>query len=203
MLIEVSGGSLYIMNERKPIETVVVKVSMADLFPPESRWKEVNGRMVPSSDFYEMEPRAKEIRDICVKLTTHFARLLWDKTLVGQADRAAIEAEMQSCGEQLAELGVVPNMNLRRKQETYRRKPTVFAEYVAGQLLPYSGYQPRSEESTSPLSEEFEIDEGLVDISEGLPKALENYYVDGWIVKNAIDFLDCEPEVRAAVFASA
>lgn len=82
------------MTERKPIETVVVKISMADLFPPKSRWKEVEGRMVPASDFYEMEPRAKEIRDICVKLTSHFARLLWDKTLVAQADRAVIDAEM-------------------------------------------------------------------------------------------------------------
>lgn len=80
-------------------------------------------------------------------------------------------------------------MNLRRKQETYHRKPTVFAEYVAGQLLPYFGYKPRLEESVSSILEEFEIYEGLVDISEGLPEALENYYVDFWIVKNAMDFL--------------
>lgn len=186
------------MSEREHMERIVVSVSMNDLFPPESRWKEVEGRMAPRSDFYDADPKAKQIRDICVELTANFARLLWDKTVTDE-ERQALKEQMQLCGEQLTGLGITPNMNTGRKQQTYRRNPVIFAEYVAGQLLPYSGYSPRSEDSVEPLVQEFSVDDGVVDSSEGLPQALEDFYVDGWIVKNAMDFLDCEAEVRQQV----
>lgn len=180
------------------MEVVVVSLSMNDLFPPETKWREVGGRMVPRGDFYDADPRAKQIRDICVGLTANFARLLWDKSLADE-ERQALKAEMQSSGEQLTALGITASMNMGRKQQTYQRNPVVFAEYVAGQLLPYTGYNPRSEESVEPLVQEFSVEDGLVDSSEGLPQALEDFYVDGWIVVNAMDFLDCEKEVRAQV----
>lgn len=180
------------------MERILVSISMNDLFPLESRWREVEGRMAPCSDFYDADPNAKHIRDICVDLTANFARLLWDKSLATTEEREALKAQMRLSGEQLTALGITPNMNTGRKQQTYRRNPVVFAEYVAGQLLPYSCYNPRSEESVEPLVQEFS-DDGLVDSSEGLPQALEDFYVEGWIVKNAMDFLDCEAEVRKQI----
>lgn len=188
------------MTDREPMERIVVSVSANDLFPPETKWREVEGRMAPRSDFYDADPRAKQIRDICVGLTANLARLLWDKSLATDEERQALKAQMQLSGEQLTDMGITANMNTGRKQQTYRRRnPVVFAEYVAGQLLPYTGYSPRSEESVVPLVQEFSVDEGLVDSSEGLSPALEDYYVEGWIVKNAMDFLDCEAEVREQV----
>jgi hypothetical protein len=185
------------MTERKPIETIVVPVSLNDLFPSETRWREVEGRMAPRADFYNSDPRAKQIRDVCVQLTTNLARLLWDKTAKTDEARQTLEADMLACGEQLTLLGITPSMNMRRKQQTYHRNPVIFAEYVAGQLLPYSGHKTRSEEAVIPLEQEFEVEDGIVDTSNGLPSALEDFYVDGWIVKNAMDFLDCKEVVMA------
>jgi hypothetical protein len=106
---------------------------------------------------------------------------------------------MQLSGEELTTLGITANMNTGLEQQTYRRNPAAFAAYVAGQLLPYSGYNPRSEHSVKPLVQEFSVDDGLVDSSEGLPPPLKEFYVNGWIIKNAMDFLDCEAEVREKV----
>lgn len=180
------------MSEHKPMERETVSI---DPSPAETRWREVRGRLAPRSDFYDMDPRAKQIRDICVGLTANFARLLWDESLTTDEERQALKAEMQSSGEELAALDITEKMHMGLEERTYLRNPVVFAQYVAGQLLPYSGHSPRSEDSVKPLVQEFSVGEGLVDSSEGLPQALEDLYVHGGIVQYAMFYLDCEAEV--------
>jgi hypothetical protein len=73
------------------------------------------------------------------------------------------------------------------------------AEFVAGQLIPYSNYSPRSEESLLPVFEEFNLTDDKEHPSMAgnqLPQSVEDFAVDGWMVANAIRVLDCDEEVR-------
>lgn len=161
-------------------------------------WRDCGGREVPMKEFYETTDRSRDLRHICVGVTANLARLLWDESLTG-GSKEDLKEELRQYGEQLADMGIVESMHVGQHTGINKRLPGVMAEYVAGQLLRYTGFNGKSRTQAKPIMEEFEITPGVLDTDNDLPEPVESYYVDGWAVANAMDFLDCEEEVKKMV----
>ena len=161
--------------------------------------REIDGFICHTKASFEKNPRSKAIRDISVGITRSLAQLLWDKTLA-EDDREVLKSSSQQLGESLVALGITQSIHVGRKPKTFWRTPVVVAEFVAGQLLPYSGYEPPSEKKLEHLIAEFNhLEGGIEDYAiqtEQAPNRLVDFWVDGWIVGNAIRELDCYEEVR-------
>lgn len=153
-----------------------------------------------SKHAYESFPRSKKLRDLCLVITTNMARFLWDESLTFE-EQNVLEEQSRKAGEQLVELGIYPNIHVDRKPRTFLRKgPIMLAEFVAGQMLPESGYVPRSEQSMKPIVEEFnQAEDGNLAIieTEQAPTPYIGFIADGWMVANAMRVLDAAEEVHS------
>lgn len=145
---------------------------------------------------FKKNKRADAIRNECIVITRNMARMLWDDSL-SKEDRQNMQNESYQAGQHLAEFGITEGIHTARRQKTFWKSSLITAEYVAGQLLPYSGYKPRSEKSLKPIFEEFTIveDDQVIE-TKMMPQRITDFFVDGWIVFNAADSLDCFEEVN-------
>lgn len=165
-----------------------------------SHLREIEGGHIrPTKLFYEKNPRSKLLREIGVNVTANLARILFDKS-VDDAERQKLLADLRARGEELTELGIKPDIHVGRRERTFYKSSVIMAEYVTGQLLPYTGYQPASEQQIKPVIQEFnesdDSDNYVIAVNEQTPAKLEQFWVDGWIVGNAIAYFDCEDEVQ-------
>lgn len=121
---------------------------------------------IPTRNFYESDPRSREIRGKCeiILQTVYKLRTKTDLTANIEAD---LYVQLEGMNGELIRLGIVPNMQEGRPLEDYQSSPVVAAEYLAGQLGVLTGLRIVSERQIMPILQEHnEIQNSTVPIVE-------------------------------------
>lgn len=162
----------------------------------EEKWR-------PNRDFYLSNPRSTELRGVSLAVIKCLYSLLHVPEIIQDVEKQReIYAELEAHNSRLIELGITPDMQVELDPEVYRQNPVIMAEWVAGQLIPFTGRRIVSEAEVLPMIQEFsEFSVGIkgvirADVIDGhnLPAKLEDFWDTQMIVAGMDMWLGVVPE---------
>ena len=110
----------------------------------------------PTVEFYKGDPRANEIRTVCLGVLEKMRKLLGDPEVMENREvQQNLYAVLELDEGRLIELGVKPRMHVGKPLSFFQSSPLHAAQFVAGQLMQKTGEDLTSEKDIVPLVEEF------------------------------------------------
>lgn len=169
----------------------------------ENQKKENSNDWKPTAAFYLSNSRSTELRELSIGIVERVTALFENPEVTSNpARQQQLYAELEHLGGKLQELGIEPEMNVGLPPETFRSDPVVLAEWIAGQLLPQTGFHiPSETEMSKPLQEFNEGEPGKVNVVGlgNLPPRLKHFMRERTVlsyIKPLLDIptKDSEPE---------
>lgn len=114
-------------------------------------------------EFFLSSPRSAKIREVCSDALQSLNSLLHNTQIAGNREkRQEVYEDLERSGEQLFDLGIEENMHLGKQLKNFQANPVVFAEFLAGQLLPFTYKDIISDTGVMPLKHDFSTEKLLV-----------------------------------------
>lgn len=148
----------------------------------------------PNAEFFLSNPRSAELRDVCIGIARRVEDLIYNPEVTENRDRQlTIYAELEMLGGKLIEMDISPEMNTGLPLEVYKSNPVTTAEYIAGQLYPFTGHSVISEKEIIPVTQELnETDLETVSLMENriIPNKMRRFLVERRVISFIRDSLD-------------
>lgn len=152
----------------------------------------------PNREFYLADHRSAQLRGESLNVIRYLLALLYCPEVVAKmGGESAIYVQLEILNGRLIELGVGPDMQTGYPPEIYETNPVTSAEWVAGQLIKFTGERIPSEATAKRLIEEFSDSEaGAMRVigAKNMPNRLVKYYDTAMIVAGLCSQLGVENE---------
>ena len=110
----------------------------------------------PTVEFYKGDPKAYEIRRVCLGVLEKIRKLLGDpKVMEDRVAQQNLYAALELDEGRLIELGVSAGMHVGKPLPFFELNPLHAAQFVAGQLMPMTGEHLVSENDIVSLTKKF------------------------------------------------
>lgn len=90
--------------------------------------------MAITKEFYESDPRSKEIRQVGIAILNRFSLLLSSERGTSQDEISRINSELELLEGQLIGFGITRGMNAGLPEQAYEKDPLTAIQYVLGQI---------------------------------------------------------------------
>lgn len=155
---------------------------------------EKNKPWQPTKKFYESDPRSSQIRQVCIPIIKVIYRLQLDPEIAENFDmRSDLYAQLEVLNGNLIDLGIEQHIHRGKSLEVFQANPVTAAEFLAGQLIPFTGRKIVSEKEAMPSIQEFtaeKVGQTRMIESRDLPQKMEDFRTTRAVVafiKNAFD----------------
>lgn len=156
----------------------------------------------PTREFWASEPRSSKLREVNLAIANRVLDLLHDPEVMRDSDRQhRLYTELEALNGELIELGVTPDMQVDLPVETYGTDPVIAAEWIAGQLIQFTGQRLVSEQEAQPIIGEF-VDGRFGVLESEPPEKMWSYFDASMIVGNMRTLLDPTDEELFDFWAS-
>lgn len=148
----------------------------------------------PTREFWASDIRSATLREINLAITNRVLDLLHDPEVMQDTDRQhELYTELEALNGELIELGITPDIQIDLPVEVYYQDPVIAAEWIAGQLIQFTGRKVVSEQEAQPIIGEFV--EGQFGVLESEPpERMWRYFDTSMIVGHMRTLLDLTDE---------
>ena len=167
-----------------------------------------SGQWRPTKYFFFQSKRASHIRDLCIQ-TAQQLDILFTVPSMQDDEKTKIYGQLEALNGKLIALGITSNMHqekpVEERGEKIKSNPDILAEFLAGQLIPFTGSEIPHESSLACTAQEFSEEKIVGDngstghfISNELPKP--PIYMKSLNTRAIINWIDIMMDAEGKVF---
>lgn len=119
-----------------------------------------SGNWRPTKHFFFQSDRASQIRNLCIQVMQR-VNALFTNPAIQNDDKRKVEiyCQLEALNGRLIALGIISNMHQEKPEEERGRKmkndPNMLAEFLASQLITYTGSEISRESDLTCIAQEF------------------------------------------------
>lgn len=144
----------------------------------------------PTREFWFSDIRSGALREINLAIANHVLDLLHDPEVMQDTERQhELYTKLEYLNGLLIEMGISPDMQTDFPVEVYYKDPVIAAEWIAGQLIQFTGKRLVSEQEAQPIISEL-VDGQFGVLESEPPEKMWSYFDASMIVGGMRTLLD-------------